>query len=368
MKINEFRNWLEEQGYKPNVVNSRVANCLTVCNYEGDLDVLYGEDGCQDLLMRLCYSTEDERWGRPAKHKIPIRGNIRTGSATLKQAVNLYLRFLNNDSFKVKSHRQNNIGFCANASYSDWPEWNLPTDEEGYQLAGIATRYIRFLDPVIIRRIAEENEKLASDYYSELKSRGINPDMYIWDKNTCCFPGIRRYAGSTEIAAHRKRTEISFIEDALALDDNDYPKQIWSFVFRDRQFSKYGPSCYSLAHLIDHKKDKNRMAEEFIFPDNQPFVKPFYGLYTCASNSVFIPNSLMKPTDFNGSIRNLLIRKAASLYGKYCNLVPSYIEIKEPEDDKWNIENFEWADPVGTTANLDDFFEFRTKRMRMLFD
>lgn len=191
--------------------------------------------------------------------------------------------------------------------------------------------------------------------------------MYIWEKNSCCFPGVRRYAGSSEIAAHRKRMEITSIEDALALDDNDYPKQIWSFIFRDKPFGKFGPFCYSLAHLIDHKKDKNRMTEEFVFTDDQEFKKPFYGLYTCASNSVYIPNNLMKPTDFNGAIRSLLVRKAEALYGKFCNLVPTYVKTKNLYDSKWDIENFEWAEPVGSLENLDDFFAFRSKRMNGIF-
>ena len=76
----------------------------------------------------------------------------------------------------------------------------------------------------------------------------------------------------------------------------------------------------------------------------------------------------MKPTDFNGAIRNLLVRKAESLYGKYCNLVPTYIKAKESYDPKWNIENFEWAETVGTVKNLDDFFMFRNKRMNEIFD
>ena len=170
------------------------------------------------------------------------------------------------------------------------------------------------------------------------------------------------------MCSYFRTSSISSIEDAIALDDNDFPKQIWSFVFRDKQFSKYGPTGYSLAHLIDHKKEKNRMRDEFIFTDNHVFEKPFYGLYTCATNSVYIPNNLMKPTDFNGEIRNLLIRKAESLYGKICNLVPPYVKVKEPSDPKWNIENFEWSAPVGTTENLDDFFSFREKKLNELFN
>ena len=320
------------------------------------------------MISRLCYSTQDERNHAPVRHKIPINGNQRTGSATLKQAVGLYIRYLSNETVTVKTPRQGYTYNFFNSSDSEWPTWELPTEEDSYQLAKVTTKYIKFLNPEIVSRIVKENEKLASTYYFKLKSKGIDPELYIWEKNSCCFPGVRRYAGSSEIAAHRKRMEISSIEDAIALDDNDYPKQIWSFIFRDKQFSKYGPAGYSLAHLIDHKKDKNRMGEEFTFSDNHVFGKPFYGLYTCASNSVYIPNNLMKPTDFNGAIRNLLVRKAEALYGNYCNLVPSYVKAKENYDSKWNIDNFEWADPVGSIENLDDFFLFRDKRMNEIFE
>lgn len=61
MRTDEFKVWIRECGYLPNVVNTRAGNCETVCTYEGDLDDLYKKDGCKDLLTRLCYSTDDER-------------------------------------------------------------------------------------------------------------------------------------------------------------------------------------------------------------------------------------------------------------------------------------------------------------------
>ena len=102
MKIEEFREWLKNQGYKPNVVNARVGNCITVSNYEGDLDILFAKDECRDLINRLNYSAEDEKNNAPVRHKVHINGNKRKGSATLKQAVKLYVRFLNNETFSVK--------------------------------------------------------------------------------------------------------------------------------------------------------------------------------------------------------------------------------------------------------------------------
>ena len=365
MRTEEFKFWLRECGYLPNVVNTRAGNCETVCTYEGDLDDLYKKDGCKDLLKRLCYSTDDERNRRPTKHKVPINGNKRTGSATLKQAVNLYLKFLNDVPNTVKSITVRNTQ--KSKKIIDWPTWEQPNDEECYQLAKVTTKYIRFINPEIVRCIVEENEKERDAISAALSSHGINPDLYLWEKSSCCFPGVRRYAGSSEISAYRKRSEISETEDALALDDNDFPKQLWSFIFRGTQFSKYGPAGYSLAHLVDHKKEKNRMEDEFIFPAGFKFESPFYGLYTCATNAVYIPNSLMKPTDFNGQIRNLMVRKAMDLYQPICNIIPPSIKLKEYNDEKWQLENFEWAEPVGTLDNIEAFLEFRRKKLKKIF-
>lgn len=125
------------------------------------------------------------------------------------------------------------------------------------------------------------------------------------------------------------------------------------------------PASYSLAHLLDHKEYKNRTAQECIFPKDYPHTKSFYGLHTCASNAVYVPSALARPTDFNDDLRNLVLNKAASLY-KGCNLLPKGIKIKRPEDEKWNICSFYWGGPVGTADNLDAFFDFRKKELSEL--
>lgn len=269
----------------------------------------------------------------------------------------------------VKSVSRSSSSHISSATKNDWPKWEQPSDEDCFALAQMTTKYIRFLSPDIISAVVEDNEKAKDAFWKLLESKNINPELYLWENSSCCFPGVRRYAGSSEISAYRSRSEMTDIEDAIKLDDNDYPKQLWSFIFRGAQFGKFGPDGYSLAHLVDHKKDKNRMSEEFDFTDGYKFVKPFYGLYTCACNSVYIPNNLMKPTDFNGAIRNLLFRKAESLYGVCCNLVPPYAKPKNIYDnDKWNIENFEWAEPVGSLDNIQAFLEFRQERLKKIFN
>lgn len=94
METNQFKNWLIEiKSYKQNVVQSRASNCHTVEKEYGDLDIHFKKDKGRELMELLSYSTYDEREKKPTKHSIKIDGNLRTGSATLKQGVNLYMKF-----------------------------------------------------------------------------------------------------------------------------------------------------------------------------------------------------------------------------------------------------------------------------------
>ena len=89
-----FKTWLiENDGLSDSAANSRVANILNIEKYYGDLDELIRDGGAQNLLTELSYCKKDERQGIPQKHKVPIRGNIYDGSATLRQAVKKYFRF-----------------------------------------------------------------------------------------------------------------------------------------------------------------------------------------------------------------------------------------------------------------------------------
>lgn len=93
MKTDLFRNWLIDiHEYKPKVVQSRVSNCKRVDRYY-DLDAHFIKDGGLELLELFKYTTEDQRNRKPTKHIIPIDGDLRTGSATFKSAVTLYMTF-----------------------------------------------------------------------------------------------------------------------------------------------------------------------------------------------------------------------------------------------------------------------------------
>jgi hypothetical protein len=377
MLENEFYKWLLKRfkNDKGKTASSRKSNCLRIEEFEGNLDKHYEDDNCHSIIEKLSYSTDDEKHKRPTKHRIPIDGNKRTGTATFKQAIKLYIKFKNEtkngSSLPFQSnkpiHKKNAIIKSINKQLN-WPKWELPTEDEIFKLAQITTKYIRFLNPIIIEKITENNIENYEEWRNFLTSKNINPELYLWELSPCCFPGIRRYAGSKEIAYFRKQTEMEKheIPNALKLDDNDFPKQIWSFIFRGKQFGKSGPDNYSLAHLFDHKESKNRMEEELEFTNNENINTAYFGLYTCPSNTVYIPTSLLKPTDFNLTLRRLLFQKAESLYKNCCNMLPQFIKIPKAENDKWDINNFEWGNCVGTLDNINLFITYRKNIMNKL--
>jgi len=91
------------------------------------------------------------------------------------------------------------------ANASRWPEWNLPSDDELLQLAKITIPYICFLHPEIVAFMVADNQLHREEWHAGLAEYGVDPSLYLWDGSPCAFPGVRRYAGSAEIAQHRKK-------------------------------------------------------------------------------------------------------------------------------------------------------------------
>lgn len=96
MKLLEFKKWMIEVcEFKERTSSNRISNCRKVEQIYGDLEINYDKDRCEKIISELDYTTEDERENKSPKHKVKINGNIKNGSATLKQAVKLYVRFEN---------------------------------------------------------------------------------------------------------------------------------------------------------------------------------------------------------------------------------------------------------------------------------
>lgn len=146
-------------------IQSRISNCKTIEAYEGNLDALFARDQLSDLLSRLSYSTADQATGKPLRHKIPIDGDWRNGSATLKSAAELYKAF--------KSHSTGGASQPKTAAPqapwapkedSSWPEWPRLQNNEELVLARMVATLVRFLRPEIVRAIVEDNERKHAEW------------------------------------------------------------------------------------------------------------------------------------------------------------------------------------------------------------
>lgn len=94
MKKAEFRTWMKEvRGLCAHTANLRNSNCKRVEMAHGCLDQHFLRDRGKSLLKTLAYSSADERENAPARHRVKIDGKLRTGSATLRQAVRRYMEF-----------------------------------------------------------------------------------------------------------------------------------------------------------------------------------------------------------------------------------------------------------------------------------
>lgn len=365
MRKDEFARYLRDvRGHDETTIRSRLANCARLEKYEGDLDAHFDYDRMDDLIDRLTYSTDQERRNRPTRHKVPIDGDLRTGSATLKHAARLYRDFRAEaeDSDSKRRLRADSAGGKPERAAA-WPDWAIPSEGDMLGLARVLARHARFLHPDIVAAVTEDNARHAREWRALLDKRGVDPDIYLWDRSPCAFPGVRRYAGSDERAQfHKRATASAPPPHCLRLDDNDYPKHLWAFVFTGEPFRKRGPNRYQLAHLADHKEHDNRWREEFA-AEGSGDPPLLFGLFTSAANAIFVPAAFLKPTDSSPRLRALLLRRAHRLYGGVCRLAPPPLVEKPPKEADWELDDFEWAPPAGTTEHAPAFLEFRRGRI-----
>jgi len=98
MQQDEFRKWLVAQGQTEATASSRASSAKRVEQYLGDLDELFAQEDRDSVLNRFAYTAEDERAERPNPSPVPIDGVLRTGLASLQQALKLYHSFLTEQS------------------------------------------------------------------------------------------------------------------------------------------------------------------------------------------------------------------------------------------------------------------------------
>ena len=371
-----FETWLETvRGLDARTIRVRISNCKRVEQFEGDLDAQFDADGLNRLIDRLTYSSEDARYERMPKHNVPIDGDIHNGTATLKSAVNLYRKFRNPigpervAGTHEGSPRRQSSPRRKDRPRAQWPSWPQPSDEALLDLARVLAPLSRFLEPEIVGAVAEDNRRCRAEWSPRLDALGIDPSIYLWEDSACAFPGVRRYAGSKEIAEFRQQSKPDAApSQCLALDDNDYPKHLWAFVFTGRPFRKQGPDGYHLAHPFDHKAHGNRWQDELDLVEGPSEPPPLFGLFTSAANAAYLPSAFVRPTDFSFRLRTLIQKRALELYGDVCRVVPPPLTVKPCKDQGWTLDSFRWSAPVGDMTHVPAFLEFRRERINELIE
>ena len=363
-----FETWLDTvRGLDARTIAKRISTCKRVERFEGNLESLFDTGELANLLDRLTYSTEDARFRRAPKHKVPINGDVRTGTATLKTAVTLYRAFRNASKLGVADRPTRSVREQVGrrrAGPGSWPDWLQPSEEALRGLAQALAPLVRFLKPEIIAAIVEDTQRHAKEWSVRFRERGVDPAIYFWDGSPCAFPGVRRHAGSKEIAAFRRQSAQDVLPPhCLAIDDNDYPKHVWAFIFTGKPFRKKGPVGYQLGHLLDHKEHGNRWRDELNLVGGYAGPPLLFGLFTSAANAAFFPSAFLRPTDFSFHLRSLVQRRAQQLYGEVCRVLPPGLEVKPCHDPEWDLEGFHWSPPVGQATNVPVFLDYRRHRI-----
>lgn len=89
MELKEFKSYLKDiLNMKENTIKSRISNVKRIEDSYGNLDEIFREDQFKEMFFLLTLKKDDL-----PKHKIEIKGNQYTGTATLKAALGLYNEF-----------------------------------------------------------------------------------------------------------------------------------------------------------------------------------------------------------------------------------------------------------------------------------
>lgn len=102
MRENEFRRWMFGLGtMQLRPIGDAISRCRRVIKaLRVDLDAEYIKDRCDSVLQKLQYTAEDEKQGIPVDVGFDFSpgANLRNGMASLRAAINKYVRFCESES------------------------------------------------------------------------------------------------------------------------------------------------------------------------------------------------------------------------------------------------------------------------------
>jgi hypothetical protein len=244
--------------------------------------------------------------------------------------------------------------------------WEQPNDADELMIAKVVTKYVVFLDPMLVWRIAKDNQRRADRWRRLLEARGIDSRLYLWEGSPCGFPGVRRYRGVQEktwYEAKGKSLCKQTFPDAAVIDWNGYPKKLWNYLSGERIHG------YSLTHLLNPTKITTQFWAD-LSANTHLEDKGLYGLFTSPANTIYVPNSMLNFIGTIQKLKGLLVERELQLYQQVCRIVPPEVQVytdRQYRNNDWDIDRFEWAPCFGAGVSLEEFLNYREKTVESLF-
>lgn len=272
--------------------------------------------------------------------------------------------YLKHRGVKIGSHQRLASGLQPDPRNSDiLGSENMTIEnriaEFEFEICSILARLAYHIHPAIIEHIQARNTA-EHEYFRDLFLDRIEASHYLFDGSACVFPGVRRYVAGQGIR-HRYNATYKAI-----IDDNTFPRHIWSFLASGKAYSgpnwrETGLGEFELAHVFTHKGSEIALEQEF-FDSLQSDLRP-YSDFTCAGNVVLLPKGTVRPTDNSRAIKAAFYMRYIELYGEdsligrsgfRSSLVPDWYG-----GLKWNQPYLprDWQD------NIDRLLSYRTERI-----
>ncbi|PWH10158.1 hypothetical protein DEJ39_07630 [Bacteroidetes bacterium SCGC AAA795-G10] len=239
------------------------------------------------------------------------------------------------------------------------------TQEVEKELSFILGTVSHHIHPDIVKYLVEANISLKEDFgqYSHEK---LNIHEFFFDNSDCVFPGVRRPVNKETSGSKWKN---NIYKDGTILNDNTYPRHIWSFLVNGKPYSSSnwkitGLNAFELAHIFGHKTDETGL-EKMSFLNFEENKNP-YSLFTSASNVVLIPKGLTKPTDKNNSIKLCYYQRHLDLFGENFFHMSGFKKELVPS---W-YKDIKWLDPIlplDWKKNIDLLIDYRERHLKLKY-
>lgn len=221
------------------------------------------------------------------------------------------------------------------------------------------------LHPEIVKYIIESNISFKEKFH-QYSPKELNINEFFYEGSDCVFPGVRRPV-NRETSGSKWKNNI--YKDGTILNDNTYPRHIWSFLVNSKPYTGSnwkvaGLNSFELAHIFGHKTDETHLEKNSFlkFEEN----KNPYSLFTSASNIVLIPKGMTKPTDKIDSVKLCYYKRHIDLYGENFFHMSDFKKELVPE---W-YKDIKWINPIlpkNWKQKIDLLIDYREQHLKLKY-